>query len=129
MPQISLITVGPPNWVISNNAISKIGKIFLFFHIFLGCCRGGDLKLYQKDIVACRPAQHEDSFMKNSLKNKVKPKEVGHPVFMIIAYPQWKGNKRQKKSLFFHYLAPEQRKQGLKSSGKKTYFHLQGVLE
>ena len=111
--------MGPPNWVISNNAISKIGKNFLFFHIFLGCCRGGDLKLYQKDIVACRPAQHEDSFMKNSLKNKVKPKEVGHPVFMIIAYPQWKGNKRQKKSLFFHYLAPEQRKQGLKSSGKK----------
>ena len=71
--------------------------------------------------MACRPAQHEDSFMKNSLRNKVKPKEVGHPIFMIIAYPQWKGNKRQKKSLFFHYLAPEQRKQGLKSSGKKKF--------
>ena len=130
MPLISLITVGPPNWVISNNVFSRIGKffLFLFFHIFLGCCRGGDLKLYQKDIVACRPAQHEDSFMKNSLKNKVKPKEVGHPVFMIIAYPQWKGNKRQKKSLFFHYLAPEQRKQGLKSSGKKHFSIYRGFL-
>ena len=66
--------------------------------------------------------------MKNSLKNKVKPKEVGHPVFMIIAYPQWKGNKRQKKSLFFHYLAPEQRKQGLKSSGKKHFSIYRGSL-
>ena len=87
------------------------------FHIISGCCKGRDLVLNRSDIVACRPAQHEDSFMKNSLRNKVRPDQVGHPVFMILAYPPWKKGKRHKKSLFFHYLAPEQRKQGLKSSG------------
>ena len=86
--------------------------------MILGCCKGRDLTLNHKDIVACRPAQHEDSFMKNSLRNKVKPEEVGHPVFMIIAYPQWNGGgKRVKKSLFFHYIAPEQQRTNKQSGG------------
>ncbi len=55
------------------------------------------------------------SFRKNMAK-KVHPEKVGHPVFMILAYPITKSNgKRSRQSLFFHYMPSE----GEGSSRKK----------
>ena len=44
---------------------------------------------------------------KNSYRNKVKPEEVGHPVFMILAYPMVnkKTGKRARKVLYFHHMS------------------------
>lgn len=75
------------------------------------CClpRGPDEVLKCSDIVACRPAQQEDTaqYMKKSYRNKVKPEEVGHPVFMILAYPMVnkKTGKRARKVLYFHHMS------------------------
>ena len=47
------------------------------------------------------------SIKKNSYRNKVKPEEVGHPVFMILAYPMVnkKTGKRARKVLYFHHMS------------------------
>ena len=74
------------------------------------CClpRGPDEILESSDIVACRPAQYDDAaqYMKKTLRNKVKPEEVGHPIFMILAYPMVnKNGKRARKVLYFHHMS------------------------
>ena len=51
---------------------------------------------------------HELSLhLKNSHRNKVKPEEVGHPIFMILAYPMVnkKTGKRARKVLYFHHMS------------------------
>jgi len=75
------------------------------------CCvpRGPDEILQCSDIVACRPAQYDDAtnYMKKSHRNKVKPEEVGHPIFMILAYPMVnkKTGKRARKVMYFHHMS------------------------
>ena len=68
----------------------------------LQCClpKGSDLTIKSSDIVSCRPALYNE--VKN--KHRIKPDEVGHPVFMLIAHPVLKKNgKRLRKVLYFHH--------------------------
>lgn len=73
------------------------------------CCmpKGPDLTITNADIVSCRPAQYNDEmyYMKKSQRSKVKPEDVGHPVFMIVAHPLVnKKGKRERKVLYFHHM-------------------------
>ena len=56
--------------------------------------------------------------MKKSHKNKVKPEDVGHPIFMIVAYPllSVKSGKRARKVLYFHHMSKSEEFLEIRSS-------------